>query len=477
MPRGVPQIFHIKRRSSVLGVVALLAALTFAKQLVWVTIVPVGQHPDEPAHASYSDDLARSGDLRLSKRHGSVALDILHDASGAFVMPFHADVIPSMDDEHAAEQQAVVGDIDHVDRQTAGAILSTASGYPPAGYLLPATTMRVTSSARFDVSYYSLRSIDALIGTATIVGFFFLYLQVLQSCWKSASAALFSTLLPMPTAVSSSISADVLLNLLGTLSALGLLHILTTPASWTRWLLVGAAIGMALLTKPAGVILLVPYIVTLLVVVVALRNRGRRTIARVGIRFAGGLALISILYGSWRLASAIQLGAAEADPLAQLPEAQLTRSSLTAYGDFLLREGRYRFGDTFWGVFGWLDTPMPAWSLNVAWYLTVGIAAVFIVELARKGLPSWTWVLGSAIVAAFAMLIFVEMRVYAATGVGMVQGRYMFIVLGPIVACAFWAIDSALESRPRMQAAALLGLPVLASAMHAIALVRAVVPR
>jgi 4-amino-4-deoxy-L-arabinose transferase-like glycosyltransferase len=132
------------------------------------------------------------------------------------------------------------------------------SHQPPAYYALAALWSKVVEVPGVQVRRdgLMLRSINALIGAATIAGVFFLALWGYHRESVALTAAAIAALLPMHAALSGAISNDPLLICLCTWTLA--VTALATRTGWTtkRAVAVGLLAGFALLTKTTAVALL-----------------------------------------------------------------------------------------------------------------------------------------------------------------------------------------------------------------------------
>lgn len=254
------------------------------------------------------------------------------------------------------------------------------------------------------------------------------------------AAAGFVALLPTHVMLSSSVSNDVLVELLFGVTLLLSTDLLFNGTSIRRALTLGVVLGLALLTKTTCLIL---FPVVLLAYLIVWR-RG----ASGGKAVTGHLALalaVSLIIGGWWL---VRNNMLYGDPLAMTqfgqafghtakPEYWLSRGfTPTTYGVLVLV---WTFC-SFWGVFGHMKVFMPtgAYVALAAFSLVIGIAALRKeIELGRKpGQQRDVLLLYNAVlllvVAAF---VGFNARYFQA------QGRYLYPALLPIA--AFWALGIA----------------------------------
>lgn len=455
-------------------IAALLFGLTFAKGMAWVSFIPIAQQPDEPAHAAFAAHLARTGDLAPGPRPPTVALDTVLDASGFHTMVFRPWSIGAMDDASLDRRESRMRSTADNSSAENGEYSGTAVGYPPLYYAMPAVVARLADEQRFDRSWLLQRAVSVLLASLAIVVQFAVLTAVFGGVVRAGLASLTLTMMPMYTALQAAINPEVLLVLLGSLAILYALRVARDPYRFGLHLVSGAILAAALLTKPNGIVFLVPYFAAVAV--------GARTAAPIrwkalGARVAGWFVIPLLVYGAWRAVPPRPDARVGSDPLDLLPSADWTLEGVSAYARFLAGEGRYRISDLYWGGFGWVDAPMPSWSLVLGLLFTVATFIVVIIRVADDGVSWWLPIMVSSIAGVLAMLLWVEFGIYSATGTGMIQGRYFFPVVVAIVALQMWGVDQAFRARPRLRTAAWVLVPTGAVVLHVVAVFGVVLPR
>ncbi len=459
-------------KQGVVWVGALLFVLTLAKGMVWVALVPIGQHPDEPVHAVYADAIGRDLSVRPGPRVPSVGIDQALTATSFGRMPFNAHIKMPFDDESLAERQVDLSGTAETRHQLGTASPASAADYPPLYYFLSGLVVRGSPDAQYDTTWLLERSFSAIIAALTIVVQFAVFLMVFPgSVARAGIAALTLTMMPMYTAMESAINPEVLLVLWGS-AIIGLsIRLLRAPYSWRLHALSGLVMTAALLTKPNGAVLLVPYLTGAILGAVQGRFAWRAAAGR-AVAFAAPIVLI---YGGWR--SLPPRAGGFRSSTAGWPEFHIDGASLEAFFAHLSAQGRWRFSELYWGVFGWVDTAMPANVLSAAYWFGIGVFVVIVIAAFDRELPPFVWVCVASVVATLALVLFIEyLSVLSQTG-GFAQGRYFFSVVAAIVAIQMWAVDRLFRARWRLRTLAWAIAPVAVGAFHLVAVFRAVVPR
>ena len=350
----------------------------------YITLTPIWQNPDEPAHVNYVAFVAQTGGLP-ELRQGDWDLALLERLKTGALQP--GDSVDSIRYE---------------------------SWQPPLFYVLAAPIYRLGSAEPAAV-VARLRTFDAVLGALTLIIAYAVAREVLPLP-LAAAVPLTMVGVPMFVAVSSAVSADPLANLLSAGMLLLLSRRLCRPASdRTAWsLMTGGILGLGLLTKLALAI----FVPLALIVVVARSSRPlREAAATFGV--AGLLAL------PWLAHQVTTYG--WADPLALARHAAVVSDQERFPGvslDYVADFATITF-HSFWAQFGWMAIVAPQ-RLYVIWGVVSTLAVLgLLVDRRWLRLPRWQLALGS-VAAAFAAyvgynLAFVQF-----------QGRYLFPALVPI---------------------------------------------
>ena len=245
------------------------------------------------------------------------------------------------------------------------------------------------------------------------------------------AAAGFTALLPTHVMLSSSVSNDILVELVFGLGLLLMTGMALRGVTLTRSLMLGVVLGLGLLTKTTCLIL---FPVALLAYLIS----ARRATGTALVHFSIALAMSLIIGGWWLLRNNHLYG----DPLAASQFAQAFAH--TTKPEYWLSRGFTPFSYVvlvivwtfcgFWGVFGHMKVFMPAWSY-------VGLAVVSVVVKIgalgailrrndqRRGILVLYNVVLLLVVVAF---IGFNVKYFQA------QGRYLYPAILPI--SAYWAL-------------------------------------
>ncbi len=334
--------------------IALLLAYLSAA-LLYATLTPAWQNPDEPAHYNYIRHIA-------TKR----SLPVLRDGD------FDQGMI-------ALLQEARFASIFSIDS------LRYESYQPPLYYLSAAPVFWATNG-----DLLALRVYNVLVGLVSLV-LLYLCLELVfpNKPLIPLGATAFAALLPMHVAVNASVTNDGLAELLTMASSLLLLHWLKprfypaaaragavdeaaaeSDSGWRRLLLLGVLLGLGLVTKVYAYAVLPMYAL----VVVWATWRGQRSWRGVGAGLARALVIVApavlialpmwlrntSLYGAW-------------DLLALKWHDHVVAGQMTTE-QYIYRQGTLNYFErafgltfrSFWGMFGWLTVAMDLRIYQVA---------------------------------------------------------------------------------------------------------------
>ena len=367
---------------------------------------PIWQNPDEPAHVNYVRWLAETRTLP-ELRPGDWDSALLSRLQNGTLLP-----------------------TDSIDA------IRYESWQPPLYYLL-ATPVWVLGPASDDARVVRLRLLGIVLGGLTLVVAYraarYLLPEVLALAFPLVMVGV-----PMFTAVSASVSADPLANLL----AAALLIALLRNADW-RWL--GVLLGLAIVTKLALVIF-VPLALW----------RSWRAVPLAGLAVLPWLAHQVTTYG-WTDPLAL---ARHAEVVADQP--RFPGPSFEYTGDFL----RVSF-HSLWAQFGWMAIPAPD-GMYWMWGALMLVALLgLMLRPAWLRAPAWRLVLLTLLLAALAYLAYnLTFQQF--------QARYLFTALVPLCALLVRGWASVVPARWRVVPP--FAIAVLLLAMNAYALTRVLTP-
>jgi len=448
------------RSPTVAIVLGVILVFGLASRLVLAFTMPPWQSPDEPKHFEYIRVLTDLGPTLWAERR-----------------------LPRMDDALPKLQRAIIVSMaehqywEGIRRPTPRPLPTRFVNVWPNGthtqlhrpslyYFLAAPILLPFTSADLDVQLLVVRLFSVLLSTVTI---WIVYLTARivagDDPFVPLAAAAFVAALPMYGYMGASINNDNLEVLLGSAVCLGLIWGLCRGFTLKIWLLVLGAFVLGLITKRGSVVLAPVIALAWLFWLPSLRGwrlglslgllsslvvLGLSVFDALGPRIGLGLVLPPYLRESLA-----HYALNEPDQLARL--LQIGLDSPDVYRLILGHQELLFRG--FWGVFGWfslhLSTALYTWLALVTGLCTLGFAVWLGRQaLARRG-PSAMRARRNVLVGLTCLAAIVVMVVLAEgerlaylTAAQIPQGRYLFVVIGPIALAMALGARTLLPARP-----------------------------
>lgn len=378
-----------------------LACLAFLHSLVYLTLTPPWQTPDEPQHFQYVRFLLDERRLPTSK---DAAIDT----------PLTEQVRQSM------------AQFDFWARRYHDTAPSTleyrvASSHPPLYYSLAATVLAPFASLDVTTQLYIVRLFSAILTALTV----WVSYQIVGSLFPGSSTLavavpLFIALLPMHAFIGSSVNNDTLAELAGAVAIWLLVETFRRGLTWQRGALLVVALSAALLSKRTTFFLVPVVVLALLILVPPI---GRRWVVIIGV-LAVPLWLILLHRSPNSYIGSLLRYPGSISQLLAMP----SPSDALLWGALLFT--------TFWGNFGWATV-----QLDLAWYglllvLTLASGGGWIKlgwhwRQSLSALAPWQrWAL--AMCALAILLILIQTAGLILTGGIHQQARYLFPVIVPL---------------------------------------------
>ncbi|MHB1001385.1 MAG: ArnT family glycosyltransferase [Armatimonadota bacterium] len=276
-----------------------------------------------------------------------------------------------------------------------------------------------------------VRALSIILGALSI---FVIYLTILKAFDNNRRLALacagFAALLPTHSMLSSSVSNDILSELIYGLVLLLAASILIDGLSWRRTIVVGVVLGAGILTKTTC-ILLFP-VVGLLYLMLAIRKITSWKTAFV--HFAGASGVSLLIGGWWLVRNHLLYG----DPFGLALFQQAFQH--TAKPDFFFNQGLsviqylelvaiWTF-ESFWGVFGHMKIFMPSWIYVMLAVISIPFSILSLMTLhkIREDRSKKDFIMICAVVLGIVLLSFLRFNL----SFFQAQGRYLYPALIPI---------------------------------------------
>jgi hypothetical protein len=435
---------------------ALVLGVAFGVRLIWATLIPPWLAPDEFAHFSYISHLIENGripnDHEPDTRYPPITPEADALCSATFCSdlstlgsapghPTRREALPYEHDFAAARMYS----LPPAQRKTSGA--GPGTNYPPLYYLYAAAFYGTVHSAPVVDRLLAVRVGTAFLTSLCAVFAYLFALELRRDHAWGRCLGLCVALMPMHAFIGSSVNNDAAF--FATTAALCWLsaRVWLVP-SLTLQLVgsLGLVCGLALLSKPTTVPVVVVTVLVLAVRLLRDANKSRpltREFLRDALRLGGVfLAGIVLSEGSWvlfrKLSSVPKPATAPGMVGVVLGGAT---NSLSQY--FVHLQGRgseyyyWLFVKSFWGQFGWLEVDMPPQVNNaICWVLAVALVGWLARLLLNRGerLSNVLLLFAMPLNVVVLFLAADYINCYALTGrpYGM-QGRYFFGALIPFL--------------------------------------------
>jgi hypothetical protein len=259
---------------------------------------------------------------------------------------------------------------------------------------------------------------------------------------------------------SSSVNNDSLLTMVTTISWWQLLRAAAHPEQQRQWASMGVLVGMGLLAKINGGL-----VIGLASGIVLLTCAIRRRSPKLFINGASVMVVVpALLSGWWYARNQLLYGDLLGLRVYQEIFAVNLRSSALQWGD--LKDFFSIQFRSFWGVFGWMNVPSPEWLyrffgvLCLAGLLGLGIRALqhrLRGQSTPEGKATSVALLFTAVAAQEVYMLAIITRCNASC----YQGRYLFPAIAPLMIIVSWGLTGLLPRRRRKELVVLMVIAVM----------------
>jgi len=391
-----------------------LLAVFFFLATTYSVVTPLYEAPDEAQHYPFVRQLAMGGGLPVQDpAHPGPWLQ-----EGSQPPLYYA--LAAL-----ASRWADASDLEQVLRPNTRADIGIARPDGNANYALH------TASERFPyrgavLAIHLARLFSVFLGALTVLFTYLLACDVLGTGGVALAAAALAAFTPQFLFLSGAVSNDNLVICLSTATLWLVLRLVRRPLPLWRWGLAGLLVGLAALSKVSGLGLLAPAFLAL--TWAAWRRRSGRLL------FLGGAALaaVALLVAGWWYARNVLL---YGDPLGW--NAMLAIIGRRAH-TLSLREVWSEwpgFARSYWGVFGWMNVPMPEWVYGVCEGIALVGAAGLLLALGRnlraRRLPEPEQAFRLLLLAAWPVIVLIGLVRWTSLTTAS-QGRLLFPAIAPL---------------------------------------------
>ncbi len=478
-----------ERRRGVARDLAFVFLIAFSVRIIWALLIPPWLAPDEPDHYIYVSHIVEVGQVPHppDPHYPYYPLEQLH--SGGLTLDGQLSTGISGSESRELPYFPINYDYKTARDYTAptkdrlSSAGARATGYPAFYYLAASLPYKLLQGAPIISRLFAVRLTSALFGALScLFGYLFAFEIRRERRWGWA-LGMCMALLPMYAFDTSVANNDSLMIMFAT----ALIWLVTR--AWLRpeirpslAFAIGATTGFMLFAKPTGIIL-APIAGAIMLVKAwpLLRTTWRRIQPRI-VALGAYVAGLAVGYGPWlvfrihyyrdtgigipsfapifRFVTGIfpftrgLVSTTSSVPASASPPA--VTHSFSAYLKYEQHQGwtyfHWLFVKTFWGYFGWLDTPLSEGVYRVITIVCIigliGLALQFVLQSRRRALL--VLVLGIVIAQSLTLFLLPDYYVnFRSTGapVGL-QGRYFFPVIAPILFLLLSGWNHLLGERP-----------------------------
>ena len=405
---------HVNRKPTSRALLTIIVTVYATIGVLYATLTPTWQVPDEPAHYNYIRALAEGRGFPVLEPG---------DYDQAYLERLTAERFPP---------QLSIEPVEYEDHQ------------PPLYYLLATPVYLLFAGA-----VLPLRLISVVLGALLLLVAFGAARAIFPARPELALMVVaFIAFIPQHVAMTAGVNNDTLAELVvgGTLWAL----VVYVGGRGDRPWPVGLLLAVALLTKTTAYA-----VVVVAVVAVLIRwRRERRTCKWAAGQLAWMLVPALLLSAPWFIRNCLTYGWRDPLGLARHNEIVVgqmrTSEYLALYGwaSYWERALRFTF-QSFWGQFGWMGVVLPARIYQALALLAAFLLVGFIIHLLQKRQsPSPPVPQSPSLLALFAVLTFLSFVWYNLTFVQH-QGRYLFPALIPIGTASALGLSTLAQVLPR----------------------------
>jgi 4-amino-4-deoxy-L-arabinose transferase-like glycosyltransferase len=408
-----------------------LLGATFFFRVFWAAVIPAFQNPDEPQHLAYVQNLGEKVTLSPSEWIPR-EIGFVEELTGLVGVPFHPAetqmfAARSLDGPKEEELDRVPDSLrttDDIGRA------DSAANYPPTYYFIASLVYRALAGFDLLTIVFGIRALSALMSTGTMLFNYLTLRRFFGDDRTAKSSALIIGMSPMYANSGAAINPDVLVWLVFSVFLYLLTRAFDEGLSQGMNVGIGATMVVGTLVKQTFLIAVPMYGILLCF----LLFRKLLSPKQAAYSLVTVLIMLAVLDG-WLYAS----GVIRTSPSYPGEHEQQART-ITGFVRHLSDRWQGYSGtyDTFWGNFGWLDTPMSgrifALIRTGSAIAIVGLVFYLVSSIAerRPDLKAMFFVLISVVFVS-GWVVVNYLRITSGEG-WLLQGRYFFPIIVPIIA-------------------------------------------
>ena len=468
--------------------IVLLA--TLLKGLIWSAAIPVGQGPDEPSQVALVQFIAEQHRLPQAEEiYRADELVHMRRLAQSGLIEGERNVQQEFSDTQMGPNEKEILVLDSEMRVSFDSHAYVSAMFvPPLYHWLASLPYRLFYSADVLSRVFSMRLASVLL----TMGFVWVSYWVARESFPQRpllwrTVPIVTSFQPMVTFIGSVVNSDMLLFLLLGIATWLVIRALRRNFTWQVAAGLGIVTGLGLLTKP----MILGYGLGLVIVMLILWLQKRQPWWKL-VLYSLLIPAIALIISGWFMVRNQRIQGA---PLYDNPydnphivERFNPKPDLTiqAYWQDVFKDQlENSIFRSYWGNFGWLDTPMPdrvyeslRWVSRLA-YLEIGL---FIIISLRRQVVDWNtlWVLVVLVVLSLSLLLPMFGRAYIIardTGIAgsSAQGRYLLGMWAAQATVLVFGLTAVVTEEAQKFVHGLISLSVIA--LNVIAFAAVLIPR
>ncbi len=273
--------------------------------------------------------------------------------------------------------------------------------------------------------------------------------------------------------ISGSVNNDNLLNMIATISWWQILRTIEQPERMRHWIYLGMLIGMGLLTKVNGG-LVIAAVAGITLLTISIKKRSFKLL----IHGALSMVLVAVaLTGWWFLRNQILYGDIMGWKVFREVFKVVMRDTPLQWRD--LKECFFTQFRSFWGVFGWMNVYAPQWFYQAFKALCLMSLLGLVIRFLRHRFNSQAIVKEKAAPIALLFLAFITqeacmLALATKWNSSIYQGRYLFPAIAPIAIILSWGLTGLLPKKEKLASILVLALALFLASIAVFALVKVI---
>ncbi|MFH1824897.1 MAG: DUF2142 domain-containing protein [Candidatus Firestonebacteria bacterium] len=443
--------------------ITVILIVSLIKGLIWISIIPIFQTPDEPGHFCYVQKIAEKNKLFLNKTDNYLTQEI--------ILGFMYSDALKMSKSRINEYKFIDGEVgkyeDKFNEINTEARNKTSIFkeqyvpviYPPLYYIYSSIPYYMFYSNSLIVRIFAVRIFSLLLGLLTI---FVIYkiaeLVFVGNKYIAGLLAILISFQPMFTFISSAVNSDSLHILFFTIFLYYYIKINILKYTARDIIFLILVIGLGVFTKQHFILSLMILLISAVFFIKVKAKKKIIVIASVLLLFILTFIFITRNYPYH---------------IFEKPIKDFWKYLFTQLFPFLYS----RFPSTFFGNFGWTNVPVPDFYLKILICLFLFFLFLYIIDIGKSIFNKKSFLtLRTHIVLLVPIIIYSASLIYLDFNINVgLQGRYFFPVISLIYICLVSGFLSIVPKKVRLNIIFITA--IIAVSFNIICLITVIIPR